>query len=141
MDPLEAFVARFSEFWANPRPERMGELLSTDVLLKQPLSAPLQGLAAVEAEFRKILGWLPDLRGDVERWNGAGDTLFIEFRLRATLAGRAYGWPVVDRFTLRGDKAIERVSYFDSLPLVLRILRHPRAWRAWWRSGTARPWS
>ncbi len=141
MDTVEGFVSGFADFWANPSPERMAELLAEDVVLKQPLSAPMRGLAAVQAEFSKILEWLPDLRGEVDRWNESGDTVFIEFRLQATLAGRLYEWPVVDRFILRGDRAIERVTYFDSLPLVLRVLGSPAGWWSWWRSGTARPWA
>ncbi len=141
MDTIEGFVAGFSRFWSDPSADRLGELLSEQVVLRQPLSAPMHGLAAAQAEFRRIFEWLPDLQGEVDGWSGTGSAVFIEFRLRATLVGRPYEWPVVDRFTLRGSKAIERVSYFDSLPLVLRVLRHPTGWWRWWRSGTARAWS
>ena len=141
MDRIQSFVAGFSDFWSNPSAARLTELLADDVVLRQPLSAPMRGLAAAQAEFGKIFEWLPDLRGRVDGWKGSDDSVFIEFRLQATLAGRPYEWPLVDRFTLRGNKAIERVSYFDSLPLVLRVLRNPAGWWRWWRSGTARPWS
>lgn len=140
MDTAEAFAAGFARFWSDPSPERLADLLHDDVVLVQPLSKPMHGLPAAQAEFRKIFVWLPDLRGEVDRWRGDGDTVFIEFRLRATLAGRPLEWPVVDRFTLRGDKASERVSYFDSDPLMLRVLGRPGAWWRWWRSGAARPW-
>ena len=137
----ERFVLGFADFWRNPSPERMGELLSEDVVLRQPLSPPMRGLVAAQVEFEKIFRWLPDLRGVVDGWSAAGETVFIEFRLRATLSGRPLEWPVVDRFTLRGDKASERVSYFDGLPLLVRVLRQPTSWWGWWRSGAARPWS
>jgi ketosteroid isomerase-like protein len=140
VDPLAEFVAGFSDFWRSPTPERLGELLADDVVLTQPLSAPMRGLAAAQAEFGRILAWLPDLRAEVDAWSGTGDTVFIEFRLRARIGGRPTEWPAVDRFRLRGAKAVERVSYFDGLPLVRRVLGRPRAWWGWWRSGTARPW-
>jgi ketosteroid isomerase-like protein len=137
----ESFVRGFAGFWRDPSPARMGELLTDDAVLRQPLSAPLRGLHAAQAEFERIFRWLPDLRGEVDGWSARGDAVFIEFRLRATLSGRRLEWPAVDRFTLRDGKASERVSYFDALPLLMRVLRHPTSWWGWWRSGAARPWS
>ena len=141
MDTIEGFVAGFRGFWASPSAARLGELLAQDVVLRQPLAPPLHGLPAARAEFEKIFAWLPDLRGEVDRWSGSGDALFIEFRLGAKLGGERLEWPAVDRFTLRGARAIERWSYFDSLPLLLRVARRPSAWWGWWRSGAARRWS
>jgi len=140
MDAAEDFVKRFADFWANPSPERMTDLLTSDVVLIQPLSVPMVGLEAAQAEFRKLFAWLPDLRATVDGWGGTGENLFVEFRLAATIGGRRVEWPVVDRFVLRGDKATKRVSYFDALPLVLQIVTSPSAWPGWWRSGAARPW-
>ena len=140
VDPAEDFVKRFSIFWADPSPEKMGTLLTPDVVLIQPLSAPMHGLDAAQAEFRKLFAWLPDLRATVDGWGANGDALFIDFRLHATVGGRRLEWPVVDRFVMRGDKAEKRVSYFDALPLLLAILKTPSAWASWWRSGAARPW-
>jgi len=140
MSPAEAFVRRFAEFWTDPSPEKMGTLLTPDVVLIQPLSAPMQGLEAAQAEFRKLFAWLPDLRAEVDAWGSNGEDLFIEFRLMATAGGRRLEWPVVDRFVMRGDRAAKRVTYFDALPLLLRLLGSPGAWGAWWRSGAARPW-
>ena len=140
VDVAEEFVKRFADFWADPSPEKMSALLTPDVVLIQPLSAPMHGLEAAQAEFRKLFAWLPDLRATVDGWGGNGSNLFIEFRLHATVGGRRLEWPVVDRFVLRGDKAEKRVSYFDALPLLLRLLATPGGWLAWWRSGAARPW-
>jgi hypothetical protein len=128
VDAAEDFVRRFSEFWTDPSPEKMGALLTPDVTLIQPLSPPMRGLEAAHAEFGKLFAWLPDLRS------------FIEFRLMATVGGKRLEWPVVDRFVLRGDKAEKRVTYFDAMPLVPELLRSPSAWPGWWRSGAGRPW-
>lgn len=118
----------------------MGALLTSDVVLIQPLSAPMVGLEAAQQEFGKLFAWLPDLRATVGGWGVNGAALFIEFRLAATLGGTRVEWPVVDRFFMRGDKAAKRVTYFDALPLLLRVLSTPAAWPRWWRSGAARPW-
>jgi hypothetical protein len=141
VDAAEDFVRRFSEFWADPSPDKMATLLTPDVVLVQPLSAPMSGLVAAQAEFAKLFSWLPDLRATIDAWGANGSALFIEFRLSATVGGRRLEWPVVDRFVMRGDKASKRVTYFDALPLVGRLLTSPSAWPAWWRSGAGRPWS
>ena len=139
MDVAEGFVKRFAEFWAAPSPEKMPALLTSDVVLIQPMSRPMVGIEAAQAEFRKLFAWLPDLHAIVDAWGANGSALFIEFRLIATIGGRPVEWPVVDRFVLRGDKAEKRVTYFDALPLVIRLLKTPSAWPGWWRSGAARP--
>jgi hypothetical protein len=141
MSIAEDFVRRFTDFWADPSPERMGDLLTADVVLIQPLASPMHGLAAAQAEFRKLFTWIPDLRATIDGWGGNDIDLFIEFRLHGTVAGTRIEWPVVDRFVLRGDKASRRVSYFDALPLVMQLLKIPRAWPGWWRSGAGRPWA
>lgn len=131
------FVARFAEYWRRPDPDSLGRVLTDDVRLAQPLGPTTHGLPAARRAFAVLLAWLPDLHAEVDRWRGNGDTVFIEFRLIATLTGRPYSWPAVDRFTLRGDLACERVSYFDGLPLALKILRHPSLWLARFRARKA----
>lgn len=119
MSASNAFVEGFADFWKAPSPDRLTDHLHPDVVLVRPLSPPRHGLGAAQREFTRILGLLPDLHGEVDRWSQAGDVVFIEFRLIARLGSEVVEWPVVDRFLLRGDKAVERVSYFDSLPLLI----------------------
>jgi ketosteroid isomerase-like protein len=130
------FVDGFRRFWAAPTLAGFDELLADDVTLVQPLAPVMRGLPAVRAGFAPIFAWLPDLRGEVDRWSVDGDVLFIEFRLRATLGGRPIEWPVVDRFVLGADgKATSRVSYFDPLPLLGAALARPSGWLQLLRSG------
>jgi hypothetical protein len=131
------FVRRFGEFWRAPDPEQLPGLLTDDVRLVQPLSPATDGMAAARASFRRLIGQFPDIHAVVDRWSGDDRYVFIEFRLRATIGRSVVEWPAVDRFTMRGDKASERVSYFDALPLVGKLVRHPiAAWRAT-RGGAA----
>ena len=124
------FVRRFESYWRAPSPERLSELLADDVMLRQPLGPPTHGIAAARVAFARLLGAVPDLRAVVDRWGAADDAVFIEFRLRGTIGRRMVEWPAVDRFTLRGALATERVSYFDALPLLGPVLRSPRVlWR------------
>jgi ketosteroid isomerase-like protein len=131
----EQFAAKFADFWDNPSPQRLPELLHPDVVLVQPLARRTVGIQAAQAQFRRFLSCLPGLRADVDHWRGDNDIVFIEFRLRATLGRDKLDWPNVNRLRLRDGKAIERVTYFDPLAVLPTLLRHPSiAWR--WRQAT-----
>ncbi len=140
MSDPEQFVAKFADFWENPSPERLTEILHDDVVLTQPLAAPMRGLAAAQDEFRRIWRWLPDLRADVDRWCGEVDLVFVEFRLHASVGKKIVEWPNVDRFFLRDGKAATRMNYFDPLAVLRAMPPSPIVWRRWWVSGAARPW-
>ncbi|HSI80272.1 MAG TPA: nuclear transport factor 2 family protein [Solirubrobacterales bacterium] len=88
-----------------------------------------RGLDAGRAAFTRLLGAIPDLRATVNAWAADGDLVFIDFTLDGTMGGRETAWRVVDRFTLDGDRARERVSYFDPLPLLAKAA-HPARWPA-----------
>ena len=137
----KAFVEKFRAFWVDPSAERMAGFLTDDVVLIQPLSYPMEGLAAAQEEFRRLFQWIPDLRGETTHWGGEGDTLFIEHTLTGTLGRNTkLQWPMVDRLVLVGDKASKRIVYFDTGPLIWLLIKTPSAWWSWWCSGTARPW-
>jgi hypothetical protein len=132
-DPAE-FVAKFVDFWNNPSPQRLPELLAPEVVLTQPLAAPMIGIQAAQAEFRRFCCCLPDLRGEVDQWCGDGNLIFIEFRLQTRVRGDVIEWRNVNRVVLHEGKAIERVTYFDPLAILPSLLRHPSLWWRWWRS-------
>jgi hypothetical protein len=135
----EEFVAAFADAWARPNPERLARLLHPDVRLVAPMMASTVGLEEAREEFGRVIGLLPDIRGRVHRWSGTGDLVFIEFTLSATFAGRPVEWRLVDRFLLADGLGIERVSYFDPLPLAATIIRRPSGWPRLWRSGIGPP--
>jgi len=129
------FVAAFQEFWRAPTVADFS-ILSEDVTLVQPLAPVMHGLGEVRETFGRIFASMPDMCGEVDRWSARDNVLFIEFRLRATIGGRPFEWPAVDRFRLNRDgRATERVTWFDSMPLLLVMLRRPRAWPRLLRSG------
>src|SRR6059036_10979 len=138
METAAEFVEGFRRYWSAPSLDGLSALLAPDVTLVQPLAPRMRGLDEVRRQFGAIFAWLPDLRAEVDRWSSAGNVVFIEFRLRATIGGRPFEWPVVDRFLLRDDgMAVERVSYFDALPLLAAAAARPSGWRQLWRSGAA----
>lgn len=124
---MPEFVGRFARWWAGPNPETLGELLADDVVLTQPILPDTRGLDAAKASFSRLIGAIPDLRATVHSWAVEGELVFIDFTLHGTAGGRELAWRAVDRFTLDGDRARERVSYFDPLPLLAAGL-HPARW-------------
>jgi len=119
--------------WASPRLERFVELLHPDVRLLQPVTKPIVGREAARAEFARLLAWLPDLRGTVDRTAAHDDTLLIAWRLRFTLGSSPYELRIVDRIVVAQGLIREREAYYDSLALMFALLRCPRAWPGYWR--------
>ena len=133
---MPEFVERFAAWWSDPDPDRLGELLADDVVLIQPLSPDTYNLADGQDAFRRLLRFLPDLRAAVHGSASDGDVLFIHFTLSATYGGRRISWDAVDRFVLRPDgRARERISWFDSAPLMAQMGMRPRGWPQLVRSG------
>ena len=130
----EEWVEGFTRGWRAPGgaesfASHFREMLAEDVRLIQPQLPPIVGRRAFEEEFvRPLFALMPDIRGEVESWAARDGTLYIELTLRGTLGGRPLSWRVCDRVTLRDGVAIERESYFDSLPLLAAVLRTPRSW-------------
>ena len=126
-------VAFFQEGWraGASDPERFfahfGARLTPDCLLTQPLAAPARGPEGLRQLFTPLFRAVPDLRADVVSWGATEDGALIEIRLHGTLGGRALAWRAVDRLVLRDGLIAARHSYFDPLPLVLTLLRRPRA--------------
>ncbi len=127
-DP-ELFAKAFADHWAAPSVDGLKVLLTDDVRLVQPMSKPAIGIEAAKRWLAGVLAMIPDIRAEVDRWSATGESVFIEFRLIGTIAGRRVEWPVVDRFLLADDnRARDRVSYFDPLPLLSAGLRSPTGW-------------
>jgi ketosteroid isomerase-like protein len=123
------FVERFADAWARSDITRLLALLDDDVVLRQPMVPTTTGKAAARGAFTRLFVAFPGLTATVRRWATEGDLVFIEFDLSCKFGGRELSWPAVDRFVLRDGLAAERVSYFDALPLFVKILTRPRGWR------------
>jgi ketosteroid isomerase-like protein len=129
MDAAAAFVEGFAKSWAAPTIESHSALWHDDIVLVQPLMPKAVGRKECEEGFARLFRLIPDLHATVHRWSADGDAVFIEFTLAGTFGGRPIEWDAVDRFVLRDGLALERVSYFDSLPLIIEMALRPRGWR------------
>ena len=138
MSPAADFAARFAAYWQAPSVAGLDALLGPDVRLVAPLTRTTEGLGEGRRVFAAILTLVPDLTAEVHRWGPTEDGLLIEFTLSGSVGGSAVSWPAIDRIVLGDDGlATERVSRFDSLPLLLSVARNPRAWLRFVRSRRA----
>ncbi len=129
----DAVVAGFTRAWASPQLERFMELLHPDVRLLQPVTKPILGREAARKEFARLLRWLPDLCGTIDLSAIRGDVALIAWRLEFTLGRRRVELRIVDRLVVEEGLIREREAYYDSLALMLTLLREPRAWPGYWR--------
>jgi hypothetical protein len=132
------FVRRFSEFWSAPAPDRLGTLLADDVRLIAPMTPATDTLEQGERAFATIFALVPDLTGEVNSWGATEAGVMIDITLSGSAGGSPISWRAVDRITIGADGlASERVSHFDSLPLILTVARRPRVWPGFLRSRLA----
>lgn len=123
------FVRRFAEFWRAPTPERLDTLIAPDARLSAPMVPTAHGLEAGKQVFADLFELIPDMTAEVHRWGATDDGVLIEFTARGTAGGTPISWQAVDRFVLdAGGLATERFTYFDPMPLVMTLMRRPRAW-------------
>jgi hypothetical protein len=138
-EAADDFARRFGEYWAAPTPEGLDSVLAERVRLVAPLTPVTETLEEGRRAFSDLLELIPDLTARVNRWGPTPDGVLIEFTLSGTAGGRPISWDAIDRFVIGPDGlATERVSYFDSAPLVLTVLRRPRTWRGFVRSRVHR---
>ena len=113
-DHAASFVARFAEAWRDPKPEQFLAFWHPEGRLWHPtMSKPIPS-SEIPAHIRAIQEAIPDVTLRVISWAARENQLSIEWRLAGTLNGRRVEVPGVDRFTLRGDRAVEGIAYFDT---------------------------
>jgi hypothetical protein len=137
MDPEMAadFVRRFTEFWRAPTPQRLDTVLAPDACLSAPMVPTTYGLDAGRQVFADLFELIPGMTAEVHSWGATEDGVLIEFTVRGSAGGGPVSWRTVDRFVLdENGLANRRLTYFDSLPLVLTLMRRPRTWPGFMRS-------
>ena len=95
----------------------------------QPLErGEVRGREQTTAMWKRIFGLMPDLRGELVDWAERDGFLVIAVRLQGTVGRRRVEWVTSDHIRLRDGLVIERIAYFDPLPLVAAVLRSPSVW-------------
>jgi SnoaL-like domain len=117
----ERFVERFTELWAAPQPEAYASLWHDDGTLLHPgMEAPISAVE-IPGYVQRLLDMLPDITLAPTRWASRDDTVLIEWTITATFGDERVSWDGADRFTVRGDRAVEGVAYFDTLPIWQKV--------------------
>jgi hypothetical protein len=116
-----AFVERFAEIWSEPTAERYKDLWHSDGKLLHPTMREPLPQERIGDYVSRLQSVVPDVVLRVERWASSDDTVFIEWVLSGTFRGQRQEISGVDRFTLRGDRAVEGVAWFDTMPLWAQI--------------------
>jgi ketosteroid isomerase-like protein len=114
LESAHAMVNKFADRWNRPTPEGLRDLMHPDTRnLVPPMTQPADQDGVV-VHFAEVLKRLPDLRLDILRWALTGDTVMIEWRANATVAGKHLSWTGVDVMRVRGDRAYEAQVYWDT---------------------------
>ena len=124
-------VDAFEAVWADPRAHRYRflEHFSPEVVLRAPLAGRTRGRAAGYAAFRRTFALLPDLTAQVDDWSVSERAIYISMTFRTAVRG-PFEWRSVDVLQLSDDAVVQRGAYFDPLPLLGYLLRHPSlVWR------------
>lgn len=122
LEAAQVFVNRWADQWNRPAAEGLRDLMHPDTRnLIPPMTQPADRDGVVN-HFAEVLRRLPDLRLDVLRWAPTGDTVMIEWRATATVAGRQLNWTGVDVMRVRGDRTYAAEVYWDTRKLDQQLL-------------------
>ncbi|MER9934105.1 nuclear transport factor 2 family protein [Mesorhizobium sp. M0088] len=130
MKDAYAAVDRFSAVWAKPDLEGIRSLMHEDTRNPIPPMTEPAGREGVVAHFAEVLARLPDLTVSVIRWAPTGDSVLVEWRANATVAGQPVSWTGVDRFGVRGERMYEARVYWDTrqvAEMIASIMREATA--------------
>jgi len=127
----------FEKGWDAPAPYAWS-FSGPDTAFVQPMLRDGVGEDAWAEEVTRLLTLVPDIRADIVSWAATDDLVFLEIEFTGTLGGKPFSWRAVDKLTIDVDgQLLRRDAYFDSAPLVQTVLKRPRTWLRWWRSGIA----
>lgn len=92
MTPWEGFIRRYAEFGRNPSAESYVRLFDPEGTVLHPgMTTPI-GTDKIPAFAARAFVNLRDYRLEPVRWGGRGNTVFVEVRNSATVAGTCIPW-------------------------------------------------
>lgn len=122
MTDAERWYERYAEIWPTFDHERIHELVHPEArIFHAGMSEPISG--ADEPEYaRRAKLLMPDAETHIQAWGLRANIVFVEYRMTGTpvtglLAGNHLAWDGIGRFTLLGDRVIDAVGRWDTLPL------------------------
>ena len=142
---LDGLLARFTAWGAAPTVEGYVDLFAEGgTVFDSGMAAPLSG-PQIEAAITSTLRLLDGFRLEPLRTGRSEDTLYVEARNTARLAGRAIEWDAVYCMTAAGEQVEDRalVPVAAALPsrCPTRAPGRSRSSRSAWATGPAAPGS
>jgi hypothetical protein len=123
------FVEHFQAAWAASDLDQHYSLWTENIELHQPILGSLYGREACRNAFSRLFAMAPDLTVEVDGWSERDGMLMISFTFHTMFGGSWLSWPAVDAFRLDEDgRVLRRDSFWDPLPVVAHLLRHPSGW-------------
>jgi len=111
--------------------EGMSALWADDVVVEFLAVGVFRGKAAARAYFAEVFAATPDLRTEVQRIAGEGDTVFVQWRTTGTFTGAAFqgieptGRAIdlrgMDCFTVRDGKIAANLVAYDGATFARQI--------------------
>lgn len=123
------FVDRFQAAWAASDLDQHNALWTDDIELHQPVLGSLYGREACHEAFTQLFRMAPDLTVKVDGWSENDGLVLISFTFHTMFGGSELSWPGVDAFRLDDEgRIVRRDSFWDPLPVLAHLLRHPSGW-------------
>ena len=126
MDDWQIYLEKFAAWGAAPSIEGYLALFDPDATLQHSgMPEPISG-DDIRAFITRGLNSVTDYRLVPTNWAARGDTLFIETRQSARIAGCEVTWPAALCLTLRGDRVLKGRAYYDPT-VVAKVLAESAA--------------
>lgn len=144
---VREFISVFAEGWRQPGGidgflRFFGPYLDPNVRLRGPLTPDCDGLAQFTEFFTLLFALIPDLHGEVERWEVLDEeSARVWLTLRGTIGSRAVRMDLRDRLLVRRGRLVERAASGASLGALVPVLLTPGSWRRAARLFLRRGWS
>lgn len=130
----DAFVGGFYQSVA-----RLAEWVDPDYLGIQPQTPSAKGPSGFLDLMARVYALISDTKVRTPSWGERGNDIFVIVELFGHVAGKPLVLQMSDHFVLRDGLVLARTTYFDPAPLNQIVVRHPRTWWRWWRSGFGYP--
>jgi hypothetical protein len=116
---IEAFVAAFAGHWRTE--DGFGRLMHPGATLRVAGAREPYSFAEAERFVRGVKRGIPDIALRVLDWAARGNTVYTEWQMSGTIAGRRATWLSINRNTLDGAKSRAGVSCWDRHALLEQL--------------------
>jgi ketosteroid isomerase-like protein len=115
MKPWQSFLQKYAEFGSKPTKEGYLALFDPEATLCHPGMVSAIGIRQIPDFIERVLERLPNFSFIPIHWAVNADTIFVEARNSAVIAGEQVSWPATYVITLRNDRVLRGRAYYDRM--------------------------